>query len=89
PGDLHTLDPSDLLPDGQAFGALAKADYDSADTSRGINAALAGQLRDHTFWLLQAGARRGHELGNRADAGASAPGAASPPRLAMTRPACC
>jgi len=76
--DLHTLDPSDLLLDGQAFGALAKADYDSADTSRGINAALAGQLRDHTFWLLQAGARRGHELGNRADAGGLGPRRSEP-----------
>ena len=67
--ELHTLGPDDLLKDGQHFGALVKGDYDSSDTSRAANAALAGQLAENTSWLLQAGIRKGHELDNRADTG--------------------
>jgi hemoglobin/transferrin/lactoferrin receptor protein len=67
--DLHTLDPSDLLGDGRTFGALAKTDYDSADSSWGANAALAGQVHNNTFWLVQAGVRNGHALDNRGDVG--------------------
>ncbi|MCY1207777.1 Vitamin B12 transporter BtuB [compost metagenome] len=67
--DLHTLDPSDLLDDGRTFGALAKTDYDSADSSWGANAALAGQVHNNTFWLVQAGVRNGHALDNRGDVG--------------------
>ncbi|SUV85705.1 outer membrane heme receptor [Bordetella pertussis] len=57
--DLRTLEPADLLRDGRRFGALAKSDYDSADASWGLNAALAGQVHDDTSWLLQAGTRNG------------------------------
>lgn len=71
--DLHTLDPSDLLRDGKTFGALVKTDYDSADKSWGANAALAGQIHSNTFWLVQAGVRKGHELGNRGDVGGYGP----------------
>ncbi|AHV92147.1 tonB-dependent hemoglobin/transferrin/lactoferrin receptor family protein [Bordetella holmesii 30539] len=71
--DLHTLDPSDLLRDDRNFGALAKIDYDSADTSRGANAALAGRLQENTSWLIQAGARAGHALDNRGDVGGYGP----------------
>ncbi|ETH08121.1 TonB-dependent receptor plug domain protein [Bordetella pertussis 2371640] len=67
--DLRTLEPADLLRDGRRFGALAKSDYDSADASWGLNAALAGQVHDDTSWLLQAGTRNGHDLDNRADTG--------------------
>lgn len=67
--DLRTLDPADLLHDGKTFGALAKTDYDSADRSWGTNAALAGQIHSNTFWLIQAGVRKGHELDNRGDVG--------------------
>ena len=31
--DLRTLNPSDLLEDGKRFGALAKTDYDTTDSS--------------------------------------------------------
>ncbi|MGY6272540.1 TonB-dependent hemoglobin/transferrin/lactoferrin family receptor [Achromobacter denitrificans] len=67
--DLHTLEPSDLLGGDKPFGALAKTDYDSADSSWGANAALAGQVRANTFWLVQAGVRNGHALDNRGDVG--------------------
>lgn len=71
--DLHTLDPSDLLTDGKTFGALAKTDYDTADSSWGANAALAGQIHSNTFWLVQAGLRNGHALDNRGDIGGYGP----------------
>lgn len=67
--DLYTLQPSDLLTDGKTFGALAKTDYDTADSSWGANAALAGQIHSNTFWLVQAGVRNGHALDNRGDVG--------------------
>ena len=60
--DLYTLEPSDLLGGDKTFGALAKTDYDSADSSWGANAALAGQIHSNTFWLVQAGVRNGHAL---------------------------
>lgn len=71
--ELHTLNPDDLLHDEHTFGALAKADYDSADNSRAANVALAGRLQENTTWLLQAGMRKGHELDNRADKGGYGP----------------
>lgn len=71
--DLYTLDPSDLLSDGKTFGALAKTDYDTADSSWGANAALAGQIHSNTFWLVQAGVRNGHALDNRGDVGGYGP----------------
>ncbi|SNS69393.1 TonB-dependent hemoglobin/transferrin/lactoferrin family receptor [Pseudomonas segetis] len=58
---LFTLNPDDLLSEGQDFATLAKTDYDSADNSWGLNAALAGRY-NHTKWLLQAGKRQGDEL---------------------------
>lgn len=67
--NLSTLNPSDLLSDGRRFGALTKTDYDTADSSWGSSAALAGLVQDNTSWLLQAGMRRGHALDNRADKG--------------------
>ncbi|MFU1912442.1 TonB-dependent hemoglobin/transferrin/lactoferrin family receptor [Bordetella avium] len=76
--ELRTLDPSDLLRPERDFGALAKLDYDSADSSRGANAALAGRIDDNTTWLIQAGARGGHALGNRADVGAYGPRRSEP-----------
>ncbi|GIZ12243.1 TonB-dependent hemoglobin/transferrin/lactoferrin family receptor [Pseudomonas sp. NCCP-436] len=65
---LHTLSPDDLLGEQDDFAGLIKSDYDSADHSRGLNAALAGRIND-TSWLLQAGGRRGHELENRGNNG--------------------
>ncbi|KGD94153.1 TonB-dependent receptor [Achromobacter sp. RTa] len=76
--DLYTLEPSDLLGDGRTFGALAKTDYDSADSSWGANAALAGQVRNNTFWLVQAGLRNGHALDNRGDVGGYGPARSEP-----------
>lgn len=61
---LRTLNPDDLLADGKTFGTLIKSDYDSADDSWGLNAALAGRAND-TSWLLQVGQRQGHELETR------------------------
>lgn len=58
---LFTLNPDDLLSEGKDFASLAKTDYDSADNSWGLNAALAGRYND-TKWLLQAGQRQGDEL---------------------------
>lgn len=62
--ELYTLNPEDLLKDHKNFGALFKTDYDSADQSYGLNAAIAGQL-DGTSWLIQAGKRQGHQLDNK------------------------
>ncbi len=64
---LRTLDPEDLLGKNKDFGSLVKSDYDSAEDSWGLNAALAGRLHD-TSWLLQLGHRRGHELENQGSA---------------------
>jgi hemoglobin/transferrin/lactoferrin receptor protein len=61
---LFTLNPEDLLKPGQDFGSLIKSDYDSSDDSWGLNAAIAGRLHN-TYWLLQGGQRRGHELESR------------------------
>lgn len=58
---LFTLNPDDLLNEGKDFGSLLKTDYDSADRSWGLNAAVAGRAHD-TAWLLQVGQRQGHEL---------------------------
>ena len=71
--DLRTLNPSDLLEDGKRFGALAKTDYDTTDSSWGANAALAGQIHENTFWLVQAGLRNGHAVDNRGDVGGYGP----------------
>lgn len=60
---LRTLNPDDLLGDKDEFAGMIKNDYDSADRSWGLNAALAGRFND-TSWLLQAGGRKGHELDN-------------------------
>jgi hemoglobin/transferrin/lactoferrin receptor protein len=76
--DLHTLEPADLLDGDKRFGALVKSDYDSADTSRGANAALAGRIRDNTYWLVQAGVRSGHDLDNRGDVGGYGPARSEP-----------
>src|SRR5690606_20988399 len=66
--DLRTLSPSDLLRPGRDFGALVKGSADTADDSRGIDAALAGRVgQGDTSWLVQAGYRRGHELENMGD----------------------
>eukprot|EP00887_Chlorella_sp_A99_P004524 scaffold53.g4524.t1 len=70
---LRTLEPTDLLHGAARFGALIKADYDAADVSKGVNAALAGQVHDHTYWLLQAGMRGGQALDNGADVGGYGP----------------
>lgn len=64
---LRTLNPDDLLGDDDNFAGLVKSDYDSADRSWGLNAALAGRLND-TSWLLQAGGRQGHEQDNMGNA---------------------
>ncbi|MGE8361128.1 TonB-dependent hemoglobin/transferrin/lactoferrin family receptor [Pseudomonas sp.] len=60
---LRTLNPDDLLGESENFAGLLKSDYDSADESWGLNAALAGRMQD-TSWLLQVGGRQGHELDN-------------------------
>lgn len=68
--DLHTLQPDDLLLEGQNFGALVKGGYDTADDGWDGHVALAGHLaNEDTKWLLQAGLRRAHELENRGDVG--------------------
>ncbi|WP_283149914.1 TonB-dependent hemoglobin/transferrin/lactoferrin family receptor [Silvimonas soli] len=61
---LRTLDPADLLKGGKTFGGRIDADYDSADSSYGARASLAGEAAPGTFWLLQGGGRKGHELDN-------------------------
>jgi hemoglobin/transferrin/lactoferrin receptor protein len=63
---LRTLSPDDLLAAQDDFAGLVKSDYDSADQSWGLNAALAGRFND-TSWLLQAGGRQGHERDNMGD----------------------
>ena len=59
--DMRTLSPKDLLKDGDNFAGTGKTDYDSADDSWGLNAAIAGRF-NNTYWLLQGGQRRGHEI---------------------------
>jgi hemoglobin/transferrin/lactoferrin receptor protein len=59
---LRTLDPADLLGATKTLGARLKADYDGADDSKGLQAALAGRVAEDTLWLVQVGERRGHEL---------------------------
>lgn len=63
--NLRTLQPDDLLPPGQDFGALLKTGYGSSDEGWDGRMALAGRLPNQsTKWLFQAGLRRGHELEN-------------------------
>lgn len=62
--NLYTLSPDDLLTNSKNFGTLLKTDYDTADQSYGLNAALAGRFAQ-TSWLIQAGKRQGHELDNK------------------------
>lgn len=72
--DLRTLSPGDLLRPNQDFGALLKSGYDSADSSWGADAALAGRMgQGGTSWLLQAGHREGSELENRGLVGGYGP----------------
>ncbi|WP_187394899.1 TonB-dependent hemoglobin/transferrin/lactoferrin family receptor [Pigmentiphaga aceris] len=59
---LRTLDPSDLLTGNKTLGGRVKGDYDGADNSKGVQAALAGRFAEDTLWLVQLGERRGHEL---------------------------
>ena len=87
--DLRTLNPSDLLEDGKRFGALAKTDYDTTDSSWGANAALAGQIHENTFWLVQAGLRNGHAVDNRGDVGGYGPRRNQPtPRTTASAASC-
>ena len=87
--DLRTLNPSDLLEDGKRFGALAKTDYDTTDSSWGANAALAGQIHENTFWLVQAGLRNGTRSTTAATWAATARAATSPrPRTTASAASC-
>ncbi|MCH8622651.1 TonB-dependent hemoglobin/transferrin/lactoferrin family receptor [Undibacterium sp. TS12] len=63
---FRTLDPSDILKKGQAFGGFARAGYGSIDRSWRNTLAIAGDSGD---WqgLLLASYRRGHETENKAD----------------------
>jgi len=65
---LFTLNPADLLSESKDFGTLLKTDYDSADQSYGVSAALAARYQNSAF-LLQVGKRSGHELQTRGNAG--------------------
>ncbi len=72
--DLRTLEPEDLLAEGQSFGALLKSGYDTADEGWEARAALAGRLANKdTKWLIQAGLRRAHELDNQGSVGGYGP----------------
>jgi hemoglobin/transferrin/lactoferrin receptor protein len=66
--ELRTLNPEDLIKDGQTFGALTKSTYDSADESFGNSAAVAGHFND-TWLLVQGGYKRGHETDNQGEIG--------------------
>ncbi|GGP27110.1 TonB-dependent hemoglobin/transferrin/lactoferrin family receptor [Silvimonas amylolytica] len=68
---LRTLDPSDLLKGGKKLGGRVDADYDSADTSYGARASVAGEMAEGTFWLAQVGGRKGNELENKGDNGST------------------
>src|SRR5690606_31249901 len=72
--DLRTLEPDDLLGQGESFGTLLRSGYDSADDGWDARVALAGRLaNDDTRWLIQAGLRRGHELDNMGGTGGYGP----------------
>lgn len=65
--NLHTLEPADLIAPGKTMGALVKSDYQGADSSWGLQTAIATRWGDSstpTSMLLQLGGRRGHELDN-------------------------
>jgi hemoglobin/transferrin/lactoferrin receptor protein len=65
---FRTLDPEELIEEGRNWGAIVKGAYDSADTSWRTNAAIAARAGD-TYFLLQGGYRRGHELDNKGTVG--------------------
>lgn len=67
--DVQTLNPSDLLIGGKAFGALSKTSYQSVDNSWLVNAALAGQATDRLQWLFQAGTQQGNQTINQGTVG--------------------
>ncbi len=65
---LKTLNPEDIIKDGESFGALTKSTYDSTDSSVGGNAAIAARF-DETWLLIQGGYKKGHESDSRGDIG--------------------
>ena len=71
--DVRTLNPDDLLIDGQPFGALVKSGYASVDNSWLLNAALAGKSQSGLKWLIQAGVQQGNETTNMGTVGGSGP----------------
>ena len=60
---MRTLEPEDLIGEGRDWGGVAKAGYDSSDTSYNGSVAVARKFGD-TSVLFQGGYKRGHERKN-------------------------
>ncbi|MFD1329510.1 TonB-dependent hemoglobin/transferrin/lactoferrin family receptor [Mycoplana ramosa] len=69
---LRTLNPEDLIAEGQNHGALVKSTYDSTDRGGLGNAAVAGRFND-TWLLLQGGYKNGQETDTKGDVGGYGP----------------
>lgn len=63
---FRTLEPDDLIEEGNSFGGLTRFGFDSRDESWRVDQALAGRV-DNTFIMVQGGYRDGHELENMGD----------------------
>lgn len=61
---FRTLEPEDLIEEGNKFGGLTKFGFDSRDNSWRAEQALAGRV-DNTFVLIQGGYRDGEEMENK------------------------
>lgn len=63
---LQTLEPEDLIGEGNTWGGVFKLVYDTTDRSIGGSAAVAKQV-DNTAILFEGGYRAGHERDNNGD----------------------
>ncbi len=65
---LRTLEPEDLIKEGDTFGGITKLTYDGRDQSF-IGSAAAAKRVDNTSVLFQGSYKRGHEIQNTGDVG--------------------
>jgi len=63
---FRTLDPIDLLKNGQNLGGFARTNYASADKSYGVTAGVAGK-NDTVDAMVLVSHRKGHETENKGD----------------------
>jgi hemoglobin/transferrin/lactoferrin receptor protein len=63
---FRTLEPEDLIEEGEKFGGITKFAFDERDQSYRAEQALAGRV-GNTFVLVQGGYRDGEEISNKGD----------------------